>query len=103
MPVRRDWAGPLVGVCNDAVIVAGGANFSEPVWESDKLWRDEAGFLSRAERAATNGSPASSWIVRLPTPRASALRTASRAWAEPMDRQSSTVASCCDVTRSCGG
>jgi SSS family transporter len=31
-------AGPFVGVHNDHLIVAGGANFPEPVWENDKVW-----------------------------------------------------------------
>jgi solute:Na+ symporter, SSS family len=31
-------AGPLVGVHNDALIVAGGANFPKPVWDNDKVW-----------------------------------------------------------------
>ena len=34
-------AGPFVGVSNDALIVAGGANFSEPIWESAKAWHDQ--------------------------------------------------------------
>ena len=31
-------AGPFVGVHNDHLIVAGGANFPKPVWENDKVW-----------------------------------------------------------------
>jgi SSS family transporter len=34
-------AGPFVGVHQDRVIVAGGANFPLPVWESAKVWRSE--------------------------------------------------------------
>jgi len=33
-------AGPFVGVYGEAVIVAGGANFAAPVWESEKAWHD---------------------------------------------------------------
>jgi len=33
-------AGPFVGVHNDAVIVAGGANFASPVWDNPKVWHD---------------------------------------------------------------
>ena len=34
-------AGPFVGVHNDALIVAGGANFPEkPLWETYKVWHD---------------------------------------------------------------
>ncbi|MEL6895516.1 MAG: sodium:solute symporter, partial [Planctomycetota bacterium] len=41
-PVPDDlgFAGPFVGVHNDALIVAGGANFPVPVWENDKVWHD---------------------------------------------------------------
>lgn len=45
LPEALGVGGPLVGVHNDALIVAGGANFPEPVWENDKLWRDEAWVL----------------------------------------------------------
>ncbi len=38
LPVQLGVAGPFVGVHNDALIVAGGANFPQPVWESDKAW-----------------------------------------------------------------
>jgi len=31
-------AGPFVGMHNDHLIVAGGANFPKPVWENDKVW-----------------------------------------------------------------
>jgi len=34
-------AGPFVGVDGDALIVAGGANFPEPVWETAKAWHDD--------------------------------------------------------------
>ncbi|MEZ6092644.1 MAG: sodium/solute symporter [Pirellulaceae bacterium] len=34
-------AGPFVGVQGDVLIVAGGANFPQPVWDNDKEWRDE--------------------------------------------------------------
>jgi len=34
-------AGPFVGVHNDALIVAGGANFPKPFLESDKVWHDD--------------------------------------------------------------
>jgi len=45
LPDALGLGGPLVGVHNDALIVAGGANFPEPVWEHDKVWRDEAWVL----------------------------------------------------------
>lgn len=34
-------AGPYVGVHNDALIVAGGANFPKPYWGEDKVWHDD--------------------------------------------------------------
>ncbi|RJP18909.1 MAG: sodium:solute symporter [Candidatus Omnitrophota bacterium] len=33
-------AGPFVGVYNNALVVAGGANFPQPVWEQDQVWHD---------------------------------------------------------------
>jgi len=42
-------AGPLVGVHNDALIVAGGANFPQPVWESDKAWHDKIHVLVKTD------------------------------------------------------
>ena len=32
-------AGPFVGVHNDALIVAGGANFQPPVWQAERMAR----------------------------------------------------------------
>ena len=40
LPDHLGVAGPFVGVHAGALIVAGGANFPKPVWESDKKWRD---------------------------------------------------------------
>ncbi len=41
-------AGPFVGVHNDALIVAGGANFpGKPLWETDKVWHDKIYVLVR--------------------------------------------------------
>ena len=44
-------AGPFVGVHNEALIVAGGANFPRPVWdeESKKVWHDKIHVLTREE------------------------------------------------------
>jgi SSS family solute:Na+ symporter len=38
-------AGPFVGVDGRVLIVAGGANFSPPVWEATKEWHDEIWML----------------------------------------------------------
>ncbi len=40
VPDELGFAGPFVGVHNDALIVAGGANFPKPVWENEKVWHD---------------------------------------------------------------
>ena len=40
LPDELGVAGPFVGVHNDCLIVAGGANFPQPVWESAKVWKD---------------------------------------------------------------
>ena len=39
-------AGPIAGIHNDAMIVAGGANFNQPVWESEKQWHDDIWVLT---------------------------------------------------------
>ncbi len=47
LPNALGLGGPLVGVHNDALIAGGGANFPEPVWDNDKVWRDAAWVLTR--------------------------------------------------------
>ena len=43
-------AGPFVGVHNDALIIAGGANFpNKPLWETNKVWHDKIYVLSKNE------------------------------------------------------
>lgn len=39
-------AGAFVGVHKDALIVAGGANFSRPIWDSEKQWHDRIWVLT---------------------------------------------------------
>lgn len=41
-------AGPFVGVHNDALIVAGGANFPKPYWGEEKVWHDDVWVLERS-------------------------------------------------------
>ncbi|MBN2651998.1 MAG: sodium/solute symporter [Spirochaetales bacterium] len=45
MPTELGVAGPFAGIINDNgqdfLIVAGGANFPDPTWESSKQWHDE--------------------------------------------------------------
>ncbi len=48
MPDELGLAGPFVGVHNDAMIVAGGANFPTPVWENDKVWHDRIFVMTRS-------------------------------------------------------
>ncbi|QDS89251.1 N-acetylneuraminate epimerase precursor [Rosistilla ulvae] len=48
LPDELGVAGPFVGVHNDALIVAGGANFPRPVWGTDKIWHDRIHVLIRA-------------------------------------------------------
>jgi len=61
IPDTLGLAGPFVGVHNDALIVAGGANFPTPVWESDKVWHDQIYVWTEAEqrwlKAATLQQP----------------------------------------------
>jgi SSS family transporter len=49
-PLALGVAGAFSGVHNGALIVAGGANFPEPVWENDKVWHDEIFVLTRGSR-----------------------------------------------------
>ena len=44
---RLGVAGPLVGVHNDALIVAGGANFPQTVWDNSKVWHDAIHVLTK--------------------------------------------------------
>ncbi len=47
LPNELGVAGPYVGVHDDTLIVAGGANFPSPVWETEKVWRDRIHVLLR--------------------------------------------------------
>ncbi|MEM1441339.1 MAG: sodium:solute symporter, partial [Verrucomicrobiota bacterium] len=49
IPDEVGLAGPFTGVHEDTLIVAGGANFAPPVWESDKVWHNKIYALSLAE------------------------------------------------------
>ncbi|WP_168566350.1 sodium:solute symporter family transporter [Crateriforma spongiae] len=48
VPDELGFAGPFVGIHNDALIVAGGANFPKPVWEQSKVWHDRVFVLTQA-------------------------------------------------------
>lgn len=49
LPDELGVAGPFAGVHNNALIVAGGANFPKPVWENDKVWRDKIYVLTKTK------------------------------------------------------
>ena len=58
LPNPAGVAGPFTGVHGDALIVAGGANFPKPVWESQKVWHDDIWVLLRTN---TNGETTYQW------------------------------------------
>jgi len=49
VPDELGFAGPFAGVHNDALIVAGGANFPKPVWENAKVWHDRIFVLTKSD------------------------------------------------------
>lgn len=59
LPDPAGVAGPFVGVHNDALIVAGGANFPEPVWETEKAWHAAAWVLVRE---SADGETRHRWV-----------------------------------------
>ncbi len=52
-PDELGVAGPFVGVHNDVLIVAGGANFPRPVWKNDKAWHDKIHVLTKTDDGYT--------------------------------------------------
>ncbi|NIA15508.1 MAG: sodium/solute symporter [Nitrospiraceae bacterium] len=62
LPDPEGVAGPFVGVHNDALIVAGGANFpNKPRWETDKVWHADTYVLERDGDSFT-------WTATAPLP-----------------------------------
>jgi len=49
-------AGAFAGAHNDVLIVAGGANFAKPKWESDKVWHKDILFLEKGAKIWTKSS-----------------------------------------------
>lgn len=47
IPNELGLAGPFVGTHNEALIVAGGANFPTPLWDTEKVWHDEVFVLTQ--------------------------------------------------------
>ncbi|MFK8113273.1 MAG: kelch repeat-containing protein [Rubripirellula sp.] len=63
LPNALGVAGPFCGVHQDALIVAGGANFPKPIWETNKVWHDTVHVLTEQ-----NGSFRWRTGGELPTP-----------------------------------
>jgi N-acetylneuraminic acid mutarotase len=49
LPDKLGVAGPFAGVHNDALIVAGGANFPRPVWDTEKVWQSRIHVLIKTD------------------------------------------------------
>ena len=49
LPSELGVAGPFAGISGNSLIVAGGANFAEPVWENQKEWHDKIYVLEKEE------------------------------------------------------
>ena len=47
LPNELGVAGPFAGVHNNALIVAGGANFPRPVWDNNKVWHKQIHVLAK--------------------------------------------------------
>ena len=52
LPDPLGVAGPVVGVHNESLIVAGGANFPKPVWEASKVWHKKIYVLRQGNHEA---------------------------------------------------
>tara|TARA_R110002096_G_scaffold26518_21_gene81828 strand:- start:3582 stop:6107 length:2526 start_codon:yes stop_codon:yes gene_type:complete len=52
IPSELGVAGPFSGVQGDQLLVAGGANFPEPVWENGKVWHDTIYALALGDESA---------------------------------------------------
>ncbi len=48
-------AGPFVGVTNDVLVVAGGANFPKPYWGEAKVWHDDIWVLDKSGTWTSGG------------------------------------------------
>lgn len=68
LPDELGVAGPFVGVHNDVLIVAGGANFPQPVWETDKVWHDKIHVLTKTKNGYAWKSGAALPRSMLPRP-----------------------------------
>ena len=62
-PIQPGLAGPFCGIHNDALIVAGGANFPPPVWESQKVWHGDIYVLVKEPGNSGAGDESYRWIT----------------------------------------
>jgi SSS family transporter len=51
LPDDLGVAGPFAGTHDGALILAGGANFPQPVWENEKVWHDKIHVLTKSGEA----------------------------------------------------
>jgi len=62
LPESLGVAGPFVGVHHDVLLVAGGANFTPPVWESEKQWLDKIWALEKIPSSEEKTAKKYQWI-----------------------------------------
>jgi len=56
-------AGAFVGIHNNALIIAGGANFPNPVWESNKVWHDDIYVLVKNTESSASDDVTYNWVT----------------------------------------
>jgi len=61
--IQPGLAGAFCGIHNDALIMAGGANFPQPVWESKKVWHDDIYVLVKEPGGSAPGDESYRWIT----------------------------------------
>jgi len=61
--IQPGLAGAFCGIHNDALIIAGGANFPRPVWESKKVWHDDIYVLVKKSGGSAPGDESYRWIT----------------------------------------
>ncbi len=62
LPESLGVAGPFVGVHQDVLIIAGGANFPQPVWESGKQWLGKIWVLEKLQMSGKQLEASYQWI-----------------------------------------
>jgi SSS family transporter len=61
--IQPGLAGAFCGIHNDALIIAGGANFARPVWESSKVWHDDIYVLVKESEGSASADESYRWIT----------------------------------------